>query len=110
MLLQYFFLTKLLIKHLQAKHHPKIIAGIARSLAISELTSNDELWNLLVELYDKTPSNSEIAIPEERGAQEAIAAALECLATPLRSQSLKQLIKENPRGDGIHWLQVQSQK
>ncbi len=95
----------ILIKHLKIKHHFKILAGIARSLAIAELSNNDELWNLLVDLYSKTPSNAAIKIAEERGAQEAIAVALESLAIESRVDSLKKLIDKNPEGDGIDWLQ-----
>ncbi|WP_444935778.1 hypothetical protein ACJJIW_16665 [Microbulbifer sp. JMSA004] len=94
----------ILIKHLKNKHHPKILAGLARSLAVAEFSSNDELWSVLVELYNKAPSDSEIDIPEERGAQEAIAVALESLALSSRTESLKKLIEKNQSGDGIHWL------
>ena len=95
----------ILISHLKIKHHPKILAGLARSLAVSELSNNGELWELLLNLYDQTLSNSEISTPEERGAQEAIAVALECLAIASRADGLKKLISRNPKGDGVHWLQ-----
>ncbi|AOR28248.1 hypothetical protein FORMB_12020 [Formosa sp. Hel1_33_131] len=94
----------ILINHLKAKHHPKILAGLARSLAVAELSSNDELWELLLNLYDQTLSDSEISVPEERGAQESIAVALECLAISSRADGLKKLISRNPKGDGVRWL------
>lgn len=94
----------ILVSHLKVHHHPKILAGIARSLAVAEFAENDELWGLLVDLYEKTPSDSEISIPEERGSQEAIAVALECLATQKRIDSLKKLVANKPGGDGIQWL------
>lgn len=106
----YFDAVPILINHLKVKHHPKTLAGLARSLAISDLSNNDELWSLLVDIYDKTPSNSEISIPEDRGAQEAIAIALECLAVDSRANSLKVLIERNSKGDGIHWLQDKLKK
>jgi hypothetical protein len=94
----------ILVNHLKVRHHPKILAGIARSLAVAEFSGNDELWGLLVELYEKTPSDSDIDIPEDRGSQEAIAVALECLATPKRVSSLKKLVANKASGDGIQWL------
>ena len=100
----YFDAVPILIKHLKIKHHPKIIAGIARSLAISELSNNDELWELLTDLYGSTLSDEEISIPAERGAQEAIAVALDCLAVDTRLGSLKELVSKNPNADGIDWL------
>jgi len=93
-----------LLKHLQIEHHPKILAGIARSLAIPALSINEQLWQVLVELYGKTPSDSAIDKPQERGAQEAIAVALETLATSSRSKSLEEVVKNNPHGDGVQWL------
>jgi len=100
----YFEAQPILISHLKTQHHPKTLAGIARSLAVPEFSGNDELWNLLSELYEKTPPNSEIEVPEERGMQEAIAVALECLTTPSRTSKLEKLIAMTPNGDGIHWL------
>lgn len=94
----------ILVNHLKVRHHPKILAGIVRSLAVAEFSGNDELWSLLVELYEKTPSDSDIDIPENRGSQEAIAVALECLATLKRVGSLKKLVANKPCGDGIQWL------
>ncbi|NOU23507.1 MAG: hypothetical protein HOO93_17305 [Methyloglobulus sp.] len=94
----------ILIKHLKTKHHPKILAGLARSLAVTQFSNNDDLWNLLVDLYEKTLSDSEINNPVERGLQEAIAVALECLAIESRIDSLKKLVATVPNGDGIHWL------
>jgi len=95
----------ILIRHLKMKHHPKILAGLARSLAVPELSDSDELWNLLVDLYEKTPRDAEIDVPEERGAQEAIAVALDRLAVAKRVDSLKGLVARNPEGDGVMWLQ-----
>lgn len=95
----------ILVNHLKVYHHPKILAGIARSLAVEEFSSNDELWCLLVDLYKKTPSDSNLAIPEERGLQTAIATALACLATQKRVGSLEKLIANRPNNDGIKWLQ-----
>lgn len=95
----------ILLKHLKSKHHPRILAGIARSLAVPEFSCNDELWEFLVKLYGETSSDTDIAVSEQRGAQEAIAIALETLATAPRLDSLKKLVVKVPNGDGVHWLQ-----
>ena len=96
----------ILLKHLKCEHHPKTLAGIARSLAIPEFSGNDELWDLLVNLYKETSPNSEIDVPENRGAQEAVAIALECLATKSRFGILEKLVSEAPSGDGIEYLKA----
>lgn len=95
----------ILVEHLKFDHHPRILSGIVRSLAVKEFSKNNELWELLDELYRKTPSDSLISVPEKRGLQEAIAIALECLSTGSRVESLKQLINEKPNGDCIDLLE-----
>lgn len=95
----------ILLKHLTIKHHPRTLAGLARSLAVPEFSGNNELWEVLTDLYKKTPSDTEINIPENRGTQEALAVALDCLATKSRVDSLKELVTVVPHGDGVHWLQ-----
>ena len=47
----YFDAIPVLINHLKIEHHPKILAGIARSLAVPQLADNDELWLILVGHY-----------------------------------------------------------
>lgn len=100
----YFGAIPVLIEHLKIKHHPKILAGIAHSLAIKSLANNNELWLTLVKLYDTTLPKREISKAEDRGAQETIAVAIEQLANESRINDLKQIIEKNPNGDGIHWL------
>lgn len=94
----------LLMKHLKMKHHPKIHAGIARALAMRELRGNDELWELLVDLYLKTPPNKFIDVPCERGFSEGLAVALEANATKKKIPDLQMLIEKQPYGDGMIWL------
>lgn len=93
-----------LIKHLRVKHHPKISAGIVRSLAVVKLKDNDELWRLLVDLYQKTLPSKLISVPCERGLQEAIALALKYNATRDRIPDLQMLIEKCPEGDALSWL------
>ncbi|NRA18571.1 MAG: hypothetical protein HRU04_24050 [Oceanospirillaceae bacterium] len=100
----YYEAVPVLIEHLKIKHHPKILAGIARSLAIPKLTDNDDLWLTLVSLYRVTPSDAQIDIPEERGAQQSIAVALEALADNTRVKDLEKIIAEQPAGDSVDWL------
>jgi hypothetical protein len=100
----YLLAEPILVSHLKANHHPKTLSGIARALAVPEFARNSELWCLLVKLYESVKSDADISIPEQRGAQTAIAIALECLATDTRVDSLRKLIAANPNGDGIDWL------
>lgn len=100
----YYEAVPILVKHLKIKHHPKIIAGLARSLAIPKLANNNELWETLVNLYDTIHSDSNISEPTERGAQEAVAVALETLANESRKSDLIMLANKFPNGDGIQWL------
>ena len=93
-----------LLAHLKIVHHLKILQGISRSLAIPALSENDDLWGTLIDLYKNTPPNIEIGEPENRGAQEAIAIALESLATRSRHGDLKNVVESNPGGDGVCWL------
>lgn len=93
-----------LIKHLSIEHHPKVLSGILRSLAIEALSNDQALWDRVVEIYKTTRSDDEIAVPEERGLQESAAAALEVLASKERVSSLESVIESNPNGDGVVWL------
>jgi hypothetical protein len=93
-----------LIKHLSIKHHPRVLSGILRSLAIKKLSGDPILWDKVAEIYLKTKSDDEISVPEERGLQEAALVALETLATKERISSLESIIKSRPTGDGIYYL------
>ena len=95
----------ILIKHLNIKHHPRISAGIVRSLAVPVLKNNDELWQILVGLYQKTPSDKLIDVACERGLQQAVALALANNATKERIPNLKMLIAKCPDGDALSWLE-----
>ncbi|WNZ58218.1 hypothetical protein QT397_13050 [Microbulbifer sp. MKSA007] len=103
-------IAPILIKHLSIKHHPRIISGIARALALPSQADNITLWNTLKDLYINTRTDSEIIEPVERGCQEAIAVALETLATKSRVSDLKQIIDKVPNADGIVWLKAKLQK
>ena len=90
----------ILCKHLEAKHHPRILAGIARALAVPEFAYDERLWTILTKMYANTLPDSEIEVPEERGLQEGVAVALSVLTTPSRLDALKNLLNESPGGDG----------
>ncbi|SFU17348.1 hypothetical protein SAMN05444141_1172 [Pseudovibrio denitrificans] len=96
---------KILVKHLKQKHHPRIQSGVVRSLMVAEFSENDELWDLLIEMYAHTPSDEAIEVPEERGLQQAIAFTLECLAKPSRVDSLIRLVSRKPDGDAVSFLE-----
>lgn len=101
----YIAAVPILSKHLKVEHHPKVLAGIARSLAIQELAGDDEIWSSLVKLYTDTLPDQEIETPEERGVQQAVAVALEALATEEKVGALESIILGMPHADGIEWLQ-----
>lgn len=96
----------ILVKHLNRQYHPKIVAGIARALAVPEFSTNDKLWESLISLYKTTKPNAEICTPEERGAQEALAVALARLATKARVDSIEDLVINISNGDGIDFLKL----
>jgi len=93
-----------LIKHLKIKHHPRVLEGVVRSLAIRDLSSDTELWDTLVELYESTPSDESITEPCERGLQQGVAVALDVLATEDRIGDLEMLVQKYPKGDAMQFL------
>ena len=93
-----------LIKHLKIKHHPRIMEGIVRSLAIPNLSNNDELWFSLIELFKNTTPDAKIEDPREKGLQMGVALALSNLSTKQRISDLEILIQKYPNNDGINWL------
>lgn len=93
-----------MIDHLTIEHHPRILSGICRALSIEELSENDKLWSILSELYLATPPDIETNIPEHRGTKEAIAVALNVLATEKRVASIKNLIASNSEIDEVNFL------
>lgn len=95
----------ILINHIKVKHHPRILSGIVRSLAIPELKDNQKLWDVLVELFIQTKSDNEISIPEERGLKMSISVALESLANAERVNTLKHLISTNANTDETIFIQ-----
>ncbi len=102
----YLSAVSILIDHLTKQHHPKITSGIARSLAIPELSKDNALWSNLEKIYLQTESDAKIKDPINRGLQESIAIALEVLSTPSRAIRLKNIISNKPNADGIEWLKA----
>lgn len=101
----YFAATPVLVRHLDVPHHPRILSGILRALAMPELSGNIELWDRIAEIYKQVRPDRNVSVPEERGLQEAAAIALEVLTTRNRLEDLKKLIRENSDADGIDWLE-----
>jgi hypothetical protein len=95
----------ILINHIGVKHHPRILSGIVRSLAIPALKDNQKLWDGLVELFTQTKSDDEISIPENRGLTTSISVALESLANKERVDILKDLVSTNENHDEIIFIQ-----
>ncbi|MEP1571250.1 hypothetical protein [Roseibium album] len=101
----YYKAKDILFNHLEIKHHPRILEGIARALAVPEFGDDDRLWATLIKMYVNTLPDSEIEISEERGLQQGIATALSVLTTPSRLEALKNLLKENPNRDGTEFFE-----
>jgi len=88
-----------LLQHIEKKHHPKTLAGIARSLAVPEATGNPNTWNILYDLYLKTASDESIEIPELRGFKEGLAVAISFLFNEHQLQDVISLIKNDIHGE-----------
>ncbi len=99
-----------LIRHLDIYHHPRVLSGILRALAIPELSNNELLWRKVVEIFCSSKSDVEIEIPEERGLQEAAAIAIEALSISSRKKELKILISEKSKSDGAIYLKEKLKK
>lgn len=101
----YYRAKGILLNHLELKHHPRILAGIARALAVPEFADDERLWTTLIKMYLNTLPDSEIEKAEERGLQQGIATALSVLTTPSRLEALKKLLKEDPSRDGTEFFE-----
>lgn len=85
----------ILKKHLKIGHHPKVLQDILDTLARPELYEDEELWDMLVELYYSTPSDSKIDVAAERGSKQVISLTINRLATEKRVETIKKLIQSN---------------
>ena len=88
-----------LLQHIKKEHHPKTLAGIARSLAFPEATGNPNTWIILYNLYLKTASDESIEIPEQRGFKEGLAVVISFLVNEHQLQDVLSLIKNDVHGE-----------
>lgn len=88
-----------LLKHLELPHHPRILAGIARALAVSEAMGRNDIWDVLVDKYVSTTADEDIVEPERRGLKEGLAVALSALADRSRLEELMALIRDDRHGE-----------
>ncbi len=91
-------------EHLVKDYHPKILCGIARSLADKCFAKDDELWELLVDAYLNVKSDDLIEVPFDRGYEEALAVALRALATPKRRADLERMVAAKPDAETVDWF------
>jgi hypothetical protein len=83
-----------LIGHLFKPHHPRIMDGIVRSLAIRRLSGTPELWERFAQIYLATPNDADIAEPTRRGLKFALILGLEALMSDAVIGQLKELIEQ----------------
>lgn len=100
----YLSAVPILIRHLKQDHHNRILAGIARSVAISDLSDNEALWEALIERYQSIPSDKDIDVPSQRGAQSGLGLAIAELATNDRIEIVSTLVEKYPESDGVVWF------
>ena len=88
-----------LLQHIEKGYHPKILAGIARSLAVPEISGFKNAWNIIYKLYLKTASDESISMPEMRGFKEGLAIILSFLFNEDQIQDVISLIKDRNHGE-----------
>jgi hypothetical protein len=87
-----------LIEHLRGEYHPKILAGIARALAVRDPFAIEHAWPVALDLYLKTEDDKNKE-PELRGFKEALAVALSALYTDERLPQVFELIRDPSHGE-----------
>lgn len=90
----------ILKRHLERDHHPRILAGVVRALAVEDLKEDQELWNSMIERYRKAEPDRNLVDPDRKGYQEAIAVCLSALATKGRTVELNSLLDDEIERDG----------
>ena len=86
-----------LIEHLKGSYHPKILAGIARALAVRDQFAIEYAWPVALDLYLRTEAEEVVREPEMRGFKDGLAVVLSVLCTEERLSQIFKLI-----GDPIH--------
>lgn len=89
----------ILIRHLTGDYHPKILAGIARALAVRDPFAVEYAWPVVLDLYLKTKADEMIKEPERRGFKESLGVALSVLCTEEKLPQVFELIGDPSHGD-----------
>lgn len=87
-----------LIRHLTGDYHPKILAGIARALAVRDPFAVEYAWPVALDLYLKT-EDDKTEKPELRGFKESLAVMLSVLCTEERLPQVLNLIRDPSHGE-----------
>jgi hypothetical protein len=88
-----------LVSHLQKEYHPKVLAGIARALAVPDTNNIQGAWDVLFELYKSTAPEEKIKEPELRGFKDGLAVALSVLCNSERVKDVLTLINDKWHGE-----------
>jgi len=88
-----------LIRHLTGDYHPKILAGIARALAVRDPFAVEYAWPVVLDLYLKTKADEMIKEPERRGFKESLGVALSVLCTEEKLPQVFELIGDPSHGE-----------
>lgn len=87
-----------LIEHLTGDYHPKILAGIARALAVRDPYAMEHAWPVALDLFLKTDDENNKE-PEMRGFKEGLAVTLSVICTEDRLPQMFDLIRDSRHGD-----------
>ena len=87
-----------LIEHLMRDYHPKILAGIARALAVRDPFAIEHAWPVTFDLFLKAEDDKNKE-PEMRGFKEGLAVTLSVICTEDRLSQMFDLIRDPRCGD-----------
>jgi hypothetical protein len=88
-----------LIRHLTGDYHPKVLAGIARALAVRDPFAVEYAWPVVLDLFLKTEADEMIKEPERRGFKEGLGVALSVLCTEEKLPQVFELIRDPSHGE-----------
>lgn len=88
-----------LVRHLAGDYHPKILAGIARALAVPDPFAVEHAWPVVLDLFLRTEADEAVKEPEMRGFKQGLGTALSVLCTEDRLPQIFDLIGDPRHGD-----------
>nr|WP_321439289.1 hypothetical protein [uncultured Hyphomonas sp.] len=86
---------EVLTSHLFKPHHPRVMEGIVRSLAMRHLSGMTALWEKFAQMYLETHNDQDIEEPARRGLKFALILGLEALMSDDVADLLRQLVHDS---------------